>query len=55
VKVVYSEEPPLIPLEEGVPGSLAFVPSAAGLMMAGAVVMDLAEVNLDARRKGARP
>ena len=55
VKVVYSEEPPLIPLEEGVPGSLAFVPSVAGLMMAGAVVMDLAEVNLDARRKGARP
>ena len=55
VKVVYSEETPLIPLEEGVPGSLAFVPSAAGLMMAGAVVMDLAEVNLDARRKGARP
>lgn len=55
VKVVYSEEPPLIPLEEGVPGSLAFVPSAAGLMMAGAVVMDLAEVNLDVRRKGARP
>lgn len=55
VKVVYSEEPPLIPLEEGVPGSLAFVPSAAGLMMAGAVVMDLADVNLDARRKGARP
>lgn len=55
VKVVYSEEPPLIPLEEGVPGSLAFVPSAAGLMMAGAVVIDLADVNLDARRKGARP
>ena len=55
VKVVYSEEPPLIPIEEGVPGSLAFVPSAAGLMMAGAVVMDLADVNLDARRKGARP
>lgn len=55
VKVVYSEEPPLIPLEEGVPGSLAFVPSAAGLMMAGAVVMDLTDVNLDARRKGARP
>jgi tRNA A37 threonylcarbamoyladenosine dehydratase len=55
VKVVYSEEPPLIPLEEGVPGSLAFVPSAAGLMMAGAVVMDLADVNLGARRKGARP
>ena len=55
VKVVYSEEPPLIPLDEGVPGSLAFVPSVAGLMMAGAVVMDLADVNLDARRKGARP
>ena len=55
LKVVYSEESPLQPLVSGVPGSLAFVPSAAGLLMAGAAVMDLAEVNLDARRKGARP
>lgn len=55
VKVVYSEEPPLIPLEEGVPGSLAFVPSAAGLMMAGEVVRHLAAVDLSSRRKGVRP
>ncbi|MBR4054137.1 MAG: tRNA threonylcarbamoyladenosine dehydratase [Clostridia bacterium] len=54
VKVVYSEEPPLIPLEEGVPGSLAFVPSAAGLMMAGEVVRHLAAVDLSSRRKGVR-
>lgn len=55
VKVVYSEEPPLIPLEEGVPGSLAFVPSAAGLMMAGEVVRHLAAVDFSSRRKGVRP
>ncbi len=55
VKVVYSEEPPLIPLKEGVPGSLAFVPSAAGLMMAGEVVCHLAAVDLSSRRKGVRP
>ena len=55
VKVVYSEEPPLIPLVSGVPGSLAFVPSAAGLMMAGEVVMDLAKADLSSRRKGVRP
>ncbi len=63
LKVVYSTEPPLKPLEEAdggdelcdpdpaearegaarraVPGSTAFVPSAAGLILAGAVVMDL--------------
>ncbi len=55
VKVVYSEEPPLIPLEEGVPGSLAFVPSAAGLMMAGEVVRHLAAVDFSSRRKGVHP
>lgn len=48
LKVVYSEEPPLRPAgeieEEGntkrraVPGSVAFVPSAAGLIIAGEVV-----------------
>ena len=55
VKVVYSEEPPLLPLAEGAPGSLAFVPSAAGLMMAGEVVCHLAAVDLSSRRKGVCP
>lgn len=55
VKVVYSEEPPLVPLQEGAPGSLAFVPSAAGLMMAGEVVLHLAAADLSSRRKGVRP
>ncbi|MBR5338129.1 MAG: tRNA threonylcarbamoyladenosine dehydratase [Lachnospiraceae bacterium] len=48
LKVVYSEEPPLRPLEEeestgrrSVPGSVAFVPGAAGLIIAGEVVKDL--------------
>lgn len=47
LKVVYSEEKPLNPLgetdgsTENVPGSVAFVPSVAGLIMAGEVVKDL--------------
>ena len=50
LKVVYSEEMPLAPVgamdgEEGrrsAPGSVAFVPSVVGLIMAGEVVKDLA-------------
>lgn len=52
LKVVYSEEVPLVPgsaadgeeVKAGrpVPGSVAFVPSAAGLVIAGEVVKDLA-------------
>lgn len=48
LKVVYSTEQPLRPLEQpslqtgkSVPGSNAFVPSAAGLILAGEVVKDL--------------
>lgn len=49
LKVVYSREPPRTPAEEAadpesgrrVPGSIAFVPSAAGLILAGEVVRDL--------------
>ena len=48
VKVVYSTEPPLTPapLEEetgrrATPGSVAFVPAAAGLVLAGEVIKDL--------------
>lgn len=48
LKVVYSEEEPLTPrilIREGtrrsVPGSISFVPAAAGLMIAGEVIKDL--------------
>ena len=49
LKVVYSEEQPISPEMEteeetkrrSTPGSLAFVPSVAGLIMAGEVVKDL--------------
>lgn len=50
LKVVYSKEEPLVPaasdesLPEGkrqIPGSVAFVPSVAGLIIAGEVVMDI--------------
>lgn len=56
LKVVYSTEPPLRPLEDAaacreespgapvrrdIPGSTAFVPAAAGLIIAGEVVKDL--------------
>ena len=52
LKVVYSTEPPLPPHpsavppqtdtnKRSVPGSVAFVPSAAGLIMAGEVIRDL--------------
>jgi len=50
LKVVYSREPPLHPSTEGerrgtagrpAPGSISFVPSVAGLILAGEVVKDL--------------
>lgn len=48
LKVVYSKEEPIRPLASGeetarrsVPGSTAFVPSAAGLIIAGEVIKDL--------------
>ena len=47
LKVVYSEEEPIKPTEETVvngkatPGSTAFVPSVAGLIIAGEVIKDL--------------
>ena len=53
LKVVYSKEIPLEPIEDEVfvsdevrrrratPGSIAFVPSVAGLILAGEVVKDL--------------
>lgn len=54
LKVVYSREPAMTPAENGseasepgrrqVPGSTAFVPTAAGLILASEVVLDLAGV-----------
>lgn len=48
LKVVYSEEKPLKPIEDmstserrSIPGSVAFVPSVAGLIIAGEVVKDI--------------
>lgn len=43
LKVVYSKEPPISFGERTVPGSVAFVPSVAGLIMAGEVVKDLSK------------
>ena len=51
LKVVYSEEKPITPskaaedtLRRAVPGSTAFVPAVAGLMIAGEIVRDLANL-----------
>jgi len=46
LKVVYSKEPPIKPVsndstDKRVPGSISFVPSVAGLIIAGEVVNDL--------------
>ena len=52
LKVVYSTEPPLVPAACGedtgrrqTPGSVSFVPSAAGLILAGEVIKDLAGIS----------
>ena len=45
VKVLYSKEEPIVPIKNGkrinIPGSISFVPSAAGLLIASEVVKDL--------------
>jgi len=44
VKVLYSKEPAIIPLnnsEKRITGSISFVPSVAGLIIAGEVIKDL--------------
>lgn len=43
LKVLYSTEPPVIKRE--IPGSIAFVPPAAGLIIAGEVVKDLCGIS----------
>lgn len=53
LKVVYSKEKPLTPLEEtDAPGSTAWVPSAAGLMIASEVIRDLTEAAVREVREG---
>lgn len=42
LKVVYSEEEPRKTGSRGTPGSVAFVPSVAGMILAGEVIKDLA-------------
>ena len=61
VKVVYSQELPLTPEEDpdepipegssrrSLPGSCAFVPGTAGLIMAGEVILDLCERHISTR------
>ncbi len=45
LKVVYSKEPPVIPPDNvRVPGSVSFVPSVAGLIIAGEVIKDICEI-----------
>ena len=60
LKAVWSPEEPLAPAEEGeeasasrrsVPGSAAFVPSVAGLILAGEVIKDLAGLGKSAREE----
>ncbi len=41
-KVIYSQEQPINPHGQRTPASISFVPSAAGLILAGEVIMDLA-------------
>lgn len=45
LKVVYSKEQPIKPEGSSVPGSMAFVPSTAGLIIAGEVIKDLINEN----------
>lgn len=57
LKVVYSKEEPLVPIDIGekapdgssrraIPGSVAFVPPVAGLIMAGEIVKDIAKMGM---------
>ena len=53
LKVVYSKEAPLRPLREADgPGSTAFVPSVAGLLIASEVIRDLTESAVRRAREG---
>ncbi len=41
LKVVFSDEPPINPTGERTPGSVSFVPSAVGLIIAGEIIKDI--------------
>ena len=41
LKVVFSDEPPINPTGERTPGSISFVPSVVGLIIAGEMIKDL--------------
>lgn len=41
LKVVFSDEPPINPSKERTPGSVSFVPSVVGLIMAGEIIKDI--------------
>ena len=45
LKVVYSDETPVGEREKRAPGSISFVPGAAGLAIAGAVILDISNKN----------
>ena len=45
LKVVFSDEPPINPTGERTPGSISFVPSAVGLIMASGIILDLINTN----------
>ena len=51
VKVVYSKEKPIKQTDREAPGSVAFVPSVAGLIIAGEVVKDLIKNGLSKNKK----
>lgn len=44
LKVVYSKEEPIKNIESTVPGSVSFVPSVAGLIIAGEVIKDIINI-----------
>ena len=44
LKVLFSDEPPIKPNGERVPGSVSFVPSVAGLIIGGEVIKDIAGI-----------
>lgn len=45
LKVVFSDELPINPSKERTPGSVSFVPSVVGLIMAGEIIKSIAGVN----------
>lgn len=47
LKVLYSKEEPIKQAERSVPGSISFVPSVAGLIIAGEVIKDIIRKNED--------